>query len=149
MGFEDEQMKNFTLRRYLSSKNGIFGNLSCGPFLYLQTLEHAFANIPNSWTPALPDGEYICKIGTHTLDHGQVIQAYEVQNVPGHTGILFHIGNYNMDSNGCILLGEDKELEANPPLITGSRIAFNCFMNFLNGDPEFNLLVATSKRDFK
>ena len=62
---------------------------------------------------------------------------FEVQNVPGHTGILFHTGNTNRDSEGCILLGS--LIKGN--ILLNSRPAFAKFMELLGNLPQFTLEV--------
>lgn len=76
--------------------------------------------------PTLPSGIYPL-LGHNTLTHPNV---WEIANVPGHTGILIHIGNYACDvhignivhpsdSKGCILVGFGIEEEI--PMVTRSR----------------------------
>lgn len=123
----------FTLTRTDFKDTGIFGTLE-GEGLELATLEHNY-----DCKPKLPDGVYTCIRGQHVLHSGPV-EAFEVQNVPGHTGILLHVGNYNQDSEGCVLLG----LAHVGDMITGSKSAFNEFMSKLTGIDSFTLTVSSS-----
>ena len=47
-----------------------------------------------------------------------------LQNVPDHTFIEMHVGNYPRDTHGCILLGETRS----PDFIGSSQVAFDRFM---------------------
>ena len=51
----------------------------------------------------IPVGDYICKI-EFSPSHGY---CFHILNVPGRDHILIHSGNYNKDTEGCLLLGED------------------------------------------
>jgi hypothetical protein len=67
---------------------------------------------------------------------------FEVEDVPDFMGqpvdgILIHIGNYNQDSIGCILLGEAQT----DNMITNSKEAFTQFMSTLEGIDSFQLIV--------
>lgn len=62
-------------------------------------------------------------------------------DVPNHTGILFHVGNYNDDSNGCILLGRVCVGSEKGTMITASRMTFDRFMLDLEGIEYFPLIV--------
>ncbi len=130
-------------------QTGIFGNLyNDDRSLYLSTLEHAFPVIPDSaslstsWAPILQPGQYTCVLGEHQLLHGGPFQAYQITNVPGHSGVLFHIGNYNKDSDGCVLLGMGKLSDKIGDMLTLSDKAFTLFMNFMNGIETFPLTVS-------
>lgn len=110
------------------------------------TLEHAYAvtsfgmdhlGSPDLYLPKLPDGTYLCKRGIHKLTHS-TIETFEVTNVPGHSGILFHTGNSEQDSDGCILLGQT----AYEDRLYNSKTAFATFMRLLNTETEFTLEVA-------
>jgi len=116
-----------TLQRLQSGVDGIFGVLSGGG-LVLKTLEHAYDDGHGSWAPKLPAGNYTCVRGWHQLAHSpKPFETFEVVNVPGHSGILFHVGNYNNDSEGCILLGM-ATCSALPPMLLSSVEAFDKFM---------------------
>jgi len=47
----------------------------------------------------------------HCIPHGwnnepvHVLKVWEITNVPGRTGILFHAGNTDLDTLGCVLVG--------------------------------------------
>ena len=139
-------------------EDGIFGTLQDmkGADLFC-TLEHAFSDGQGGFIPKLAAGTYQCKTGTgpgtgefqgmHRLHDGVWFGAYEVQNVPEFegkpvTGILFHIGNYNQDSDGCCLLGKQLgwKVDHKGWMIMASGVAFKEFMVMQKGEP-FTLVV--------
>lgn len=129
-----------TLQRLQSGSDGIFGRLS-GDGLDLRTLEHAYDDGHGSWAPKLPAGTYTCVRGEHQLAHmTQPFTTFEVTGIPGHTGILFHVGNFNRDSEGCVLLGL-YSVDQHPPMLIGSMQAFTKFMHALEGADTFQLSV--------
>ena len=130
---------NLTLTRQSYNSWGVISELAdIGGKIIAVTLEHAFEQPDGSYAPKVPAGTYTCMLGTHHLDHGGPQQLYEVKNVPGHTGILFHKGNYNHDSDGCILLGSS--LDKVDQCVVSSEAAFDAFMALQAGAP-FTLRV--------
>lgn len=129
---------NLILRRSSFTSAGIFGALfdEQGNLLF-RTLEHAYP-APKGFLPKVPIGEYICTRGMHRLE-GMVkdFETFEIENVPGHSDILFHTGNVNADSAGCVLLGN---VIANTRLLE-SRKAFDKFISLTTGLATFNLTV--------
>lgn len=130
------------LERTKYTEAGAFGVLvddQRDPIAY--TLEHTFPEDPSENTGyydvKLPYGVYKCVRGIHQLAHGKPFETFEVTGVPGHTGILFHIGNTNQDSDGCILLGTLCYQER----LYNSRDAFYNFMRFLHDQTEFVLEI--------
>ena len=122
-----------TLTRTRYTEDGIFGELSMDGRFLAVTLEHSYQCVPK-----LPGGLYLCVRGGHRLEGMPAdFQTFEVTGVPGHSGILFHWGNYNRDSDGCILLGGG----ALDKMITDSRRAFANFMAALSGVERFQLTV--------
>ncbi len=129
------------LNRTSFEEDGIFGDLTQDDGTHIaETLEHAFLQNDGSYAPKLNEGTHTCVLGEHELDHGGPFQAYEITGVPGHSGILFHVGNYNTDSNGCVLLGELRL----GPMITNSKVTFDAFMALTNGANSFELVVTDS-----
>lgn len=139
----------FLLKRGDYVKEGIFGVLSSDdlplvvdvPSAFIcQTLEHAYSvETPVGYAPKVPLGVYTCVRGTHQLEKmDHAFETFEVTNVPGHTNILFHSGNVNADSAGCILLGLKND---NDKEILESRAAFKLFMARLEGVDSFELTI--------
>lgn len=56
---------------------------------------------------AIPAGRY--KVGLYPSPHFQRLMPI-LQNVPGRNDILLHWGNYPTDSEGCILVGKQRDL---------------------------------------
>lgn len=133
---------NLLLKRNDFGPAGIFGVLSSvdESFQVALTLEHSYAGKgdPITYIPKLPPGEYLCVKGMHKLANmSQPFETFEVTNVPGHTGILFHVGNYNSDSQGCILLGATRMQYA----VTMSKHTFDNFMKLQAAVESFILSV--------
>lgn len=137
-------MITLTLTRELYRSDGIFGSLlKTDGMSIAETLEHSFDR-----KAALPPGVYPCDRGMHQLAHGEPFETFEVMRVPGHTGILFHCGNHNADSRGCILLGDFLVQEETGDSISGSRAAFARFMKEVDGIQQFTLIVESETLDY-
>lgn len=123
-----------TLTRRDFTPDGIFSELTDDKGkLSLVTLEHSYDG-----KPKLMDGTYTCQRGIHRLHDNVPFEAFEVLNVPGHTGILCtHVGNYNKDSDGCVLAGMGRKDD----MVTHSMIAFSKFMALLEGQQTYTLVV--------
>lgn len=136
---------NLTLTRQLYLTDGIFSVLtdeSGTPIA--ETLEHAYlaplAGVPK---PKIPNGTFTCIRGIHHLGpDGTPIETFEVTGVEGHQGLLFHPGNYNKDSAGCILVGAVvNDLPDDPGMVSASRPAFKKFMELQENVQSFQLVV--------
>lgn len=129
---------NFVLVRTEFRPDGVFGVLTDSDgSVVAHTLEHAYDDGQGGWAPKITQGQHTCVRGTHALHNGVPFETFEITGVPGHSGLLFHIGNINADSEGCVLVGT---AEANG-MITASRVAFAKFMQLLDGVNQFTLLV--------
>ena len=145
---------NFTLQRQKPSKDGVFGTMTNDSGFTCVTLEHAYPfslYMPNSiYEPKVAAGTYICK--PHPPNRLSYM-TYELQNVPDFqdkpvSGILLHIGNFNKDSIGCILIGKMIQSIGDGTLsrmITSSSPTFKQFMAILNNIPEFTLTIKDAK----
>lgn len=136
---DSEPKSDYILTHTRFCSDGIFGELKKfdGTFV-AYTLEHSYNN-----KPKLADGNYNCVRGPHRL-HGMTedFTTFEIKGVPDFngqpvTGVLFHWGNYDKDSEGCVLMGSSET----PIMITNSRSTWGSFMDSLNGIDSFNLTV--------
>lgn len=119
------------LIREESFKNHVNGTLSVNGVYFCDTMERSYDHAPK-----LPGGSYDCFRGKHRLKNGP-IETFEVRDVPGHTGILFHRGNSYKDSDGCILLG----ILISEVQLRHSREVFESFMRELIDLDYFELIV--------
>ncbi len=139
---------SFLLTRSCFDKDGIFGNLTCNEASFgCVTLEHSYQNPDGSYSPKTPAGTYTCKRGTHQLAHMTApFETFEVENVPGHTNILIHVGNFNKDSEGCILVGKAVTHDDDGvKFITNSKDTFLSFLGLLSGVDELTLTIVDQK----
>lgn len=126
-----------TLTRKDFREDGIFSELTDekGKSLAI-TLEHSYDN-----KPKLYDGTFNCVKGIHRLHNNVPFETFEITGVKGHTGILFHVGNYNDDSDGCVLVGTDVKDPGEIRMVTHSLIAFSKFMGLVEKLSSFTLIV--------
>jgi hypothetical protein len=143
---------DLVLQRHQFIPDGIFGSLVSPDNIVAVTLEHAYqmgdATKPGVlYYPKVPPGIYKCVRGMHRLENMKSdFETFEVTDVPGHTGILFHIGNFLRDSRGCILLGSAMIDDGNGYMISGSKIAFQKFMNLQQRVDSFHLTIVEDPR---
>jgi hypothetical protein len=134
---------DLTLTRFESRADGIFGMLTDAVGQRIaHTLEHAYDDGQGGWTAKIPAGTFTCVRGDHLLDGMTTpFSTFEITGVPGHTGLLFHWGNYNSDSEGCVLLGYSEVDAGGRRMITASRASFARFMQLQAGQDSFQLVV--------
>lgn len=85
---------------------------------------------------SIPAGSYLCRRfhGRKWKDTFEVI-------VPGHTALLFHAGNIEDDTDGCVLLGERVGWLDGKRAVLTSGVAFEEFMETLKDEEAFNLFI--------
>jgi len=132
------------LQRTEYRSDGIFGELYNEENLRLcYTLEHSFPNTRGGFLAKIPPGSYTCTRGLHRLkgmDHD--FESFEITGVPNHTGLLFHTGNFNSDSEGCILVAwQIHKVPGGTQYLSQSKEAFDNFMKEYSNDKEFKLQV--------
>jgi hypothetical protein len=134
---------NLTLSRHKFRADGIFGEVTDEAYqLVCVTLEHAYPADTVGFLPKVPAGKYTCVRGTHKLHDNIPFETFEIMGVPGHTGILFHQGNYDKDSEGCVLVGQQIGYQENKSLmIMQSRDAFKKFLDLQDGVDSFQLTI--------
>jgi Family of unknown function (DUF5675) len=140
-------MKVLQLTRMDYLQSGIFGTLIDPESTFaVFSLEHAYAVTPDAvsastdWEPKVPKGSYTCQRGLHQLvGMSHPFETFQLMNVPGHTNILVHPGNHEADSEGCILVGLDRQGDT---AVLESRAAFLAFMKNLEGLDQFNLEIS-------
>lgn len=123
------------------TKDGIFGTITDidGNFV-CATLEHAYPDDDNNhYVPKVPAGTYIC---TEHAPNRLPYTTFELMNVPKFqgnpvTGILIHIGNFNQDSDGCILVGSER----NGNMIMDSKVTFAKFIALQGTEESFTLTI--------
>ena len=134
----------FKLNRTDFHHDGVFGVLLDADDKHIAyTLEHAYdsAQGNGSYTSKIPNGTYTCVKGTHKLHNTPIFTTFEIIGVPGHKGILFHAGNFNDDSEGCVLLGTGRAIVNNADMITCSKVALEHFLSLTNEFSTFTLIV--------
>lgn len=130
-----------TLTRFAPTIDGVFGRLG-----QWHTAEEEWQNNrPN--ISCVPADSYLCK----RVNSPKFGITFEVTNVPGRTHILFHPLNTEEGSRGCIGIGvklgvlkvtdEDSGEKVHKLAIKSSRVAFEAWMDSMEGIDEFTLHI--------
>lgn len=135
---------NLKLKRLSFKDDGVSGHLfDSDGTLIACTIEHAYEDTDGNLYAKIPTGTFSCQRGLHRLHNmADAFETFEITGVEGHTNLLFHWGNYNCDSEGCLLLGNSfSKTPGGKLMITQSRNAFAKFMALQEGVYEFTLTV--------
>lgn len=116
-------MTKYSLIRVSYTKYGTFGVLLEEDIPFAVTLERPWEDNRRN-VSCIPLGVYTCK----RIISPKFGDTFEVLNVPGRSHILFHKGNLNEDTHGCILVGEYFDPLYGKPAILASGKAFWEFM---------------------
>lgn len=129
-------MKELKLVRVAYIPDGTFGVLFDEETPFCLTLEREWkANRRN--VSCIPTGKYLCK----AVDSPKFGETFEITEVRGRSHILFHRGNIEDDSHGCIILGEEYgELDFKMAVLSSGR-AFKEFRGRTYNLDEFELEV--------
>ncbi len=124
----------FTIVRVAIRDEGAFGVFLYKGIPFGVTLERTYD--PDNEVK-IPLGQYKCP---RTLFNKGGYETYGIP-VPGHSRILFHKGNVETDSDGCIIVAKSFGTFGDAPGVASSRIGFNEFMSQANDVPEIDLSV--------
>ena len=89
----------------------------------------------------IPHGRYHCE-RTHFYEGGY--PTFEVMGVVGHSRLLFHSGNVELESEGCILVGRRFGRLEGRPGVLDSKAGFRDFLKLTDGKAGFDLLVRSA-----
>ena len=119
-------MRQIFLNRVYRTKGVTIGMLSDDSNLYALTLENPWVGNEDNIS-CIPEGNYVCEVD-ESPKYGQV---YHVHSVEGRSHILIHWGNYERNTEGCILLGSGlmDDTEENKEAISNSK---NTVMDFMS-----------------
>ena len=123
-------MKVITVKRVSYLPIGVYGVILDGDLPFALTCENNKLYIP--------EGEYLCNKSYYNKGG---YSTYEIV-VPNRTRILFHTGNIDSDSLGCILIGEEfAPLLGRDAGIKNSKYGFSEFMARIGGAESFKLVI--------
>lgn len=86
---------------------------------------------------SIPNGQYICK----KIVSPSYGETFEVTNIQGRSSILFHWGNLDTNTEGCILLGEEYGELSGQWAVLSSKKAFVEFMGYMQDIDAFTLTI--------
>jgi hypothetical protein len=95
-------MLELTLLRVAKKPEGCFGLLLQDGIPFATTIEHTYGDRGDPQYTKIPSGDFICE---KTVYYKGGYTTFEITGVVGHSRLLFHKGNDEDDSDGCILVG--------------------------------------------
>ena len=129
-------MKIVELIRLEEGEQGTIGVLKINKQVFCYTLEPTDKlNKPNE--SCIPAQQYRCA-SVHSSRFGMT---FEVMNVPGRSHVLFHRGNTQDDTLGCILLGQTVGKLKGERAVLNSGNTFKEFMFNMGSHQGFHLTI--------
>jgi len=122
--FKKKKMRQFTLKRIAYISDGTFGVLFDGDVPFCLTLEREWKDNKKGES-CIPIGRYICR----RFQSPKFGNTFEITDVFGRTYILFHKGNIEDDSHGCVITGEEYGEYKGKIAVLSSGKAFNEFLS--------------------
>ena len=114
---------------------GTFGVMTINGAAFCVTLE-PYSRDNASNVSCIPTGQYICK----RYSSWKYPNTFEITNIQGRSYVLFHAGNTDDDSAGCILLASEFGKLGDDRGILNSGATFNKFLQNFKED-QFKLTI--------
>jgi hypothetical protein len=127
-----------TIKRIAENEYGTFGVLIDGDLPFALTLERRWLD-NQTGISCIPVGKYQCR----RVDSPHFGDTFEVTSVPGRTNILFHKGNIDDNSRGCIIVGEEYDPVLGSYGVKASGDGYGEFMQRLRGLESFDLEIVS------
>ena len=127
------------LKRITNTEFGTFGVLLSGSIPFAVTLERPWINNKENES-CIPIGSYDCK-KYRSFKHGRTYEILNVMNRGNGEKIIFHKGNIDDNSRGCILVGEEFGILNGEPAILNSGKGFKEFINMTGNKNWFKLII--------
>jgi len=124
------------LRRIEETNDGTIGILLFDKIIQCFILENKNMN-NEPYVSCIPTGVYTCRRKISK----RFSETFEICNVPGRSHILFHVGNIQDDTDGCLLPGLRTGMLKNKRAVLDSGKAFVRLMNSLTILNEFKLVI--------
>lgn len=131
-------MKQFFLKRVSNTDHGVFGVLMEGAIPFAVTLEPPWRDNKENES-CIPVEMYRCE--KYVSPQAWIGMTFKITGVEGRSDILFHKGNLDDDTLGCVLIGEMFEPLNGIPGIQKSGKGFSEFMQRLDGEDRFALSI--------
>ena len=129
-------MKIVEIIRLEESADGNIGVLKIDKIVFCWTLELPY-RMNKQNISCIPTKQYSCR-RTISSKFGNTFQ---VLDVPDRSNILFHPGNTEKNSKGCILLGKSIGSLIGKRAVLDSHITFEKFMLSMKNTNDFNLTI--------
>lgn len=131
-------------RAYLPDDSATLGCLRIGEAC-LYTLERPWLGNEQS-VSCIPEGVYTVGLRASSVvqrtSKGSYPEGWEIQNVPGRTYIMCHVGNYVDNSEGCVLIGTGFFWHGSRgPMVTNSQDGFKAFMDLMSGRDAWDIRI--------
>jgi hypothetical protein len=127
-------MQELKLKREITSNKAILGTIEIEGKELCKTLENPWLNnMP--FISCIPTGKYIAKKYTSE----KYPNVWELQNVEGRSKILIHWGNWEKNTQGCILVGATWDFLDEQLAVTNSVATLNRLRKAL--DNEFSIEI--------
>lgn len=121
--------------RLEETDHGTLGILKLDKRVFCATLEPPDKENAQN-VSSIPAQQYMCR----RVQSPRFGNTFEVQNVPGRSHVLFHAGNTEYDTAGCILLGELGGHDG-PVNVVNSKQTMESFLAELHNEAAFHLTI--------
>ena len=131
-------------REQTSREHGTFSTIRINVVLFCWGLEpYNYGNLEK--VSCIPSGQYLCRRTPSALvsriTDGLFINTFEATYVPLRTKILFHPGNVDEDTEGCLLMGDTLGKLSDKRAILNSGETFRRFMSIMEPYNQFTLTI--------